>query len=275
MTPSRSGCPNGRVGRQCRGERVERIVSRGVFAGLLAFLLGGLLVGLQPAFAGGSGLLVQVGGSTNPFTAKPPPVFSVPSILPGTSLAREVSALNASGDTGSLSLRTQSVQERGGPVDGAGSYGCDTPGGFADQLAVQVWGSVGSSRQELYSGSVCDLEARPVLLESTLKAGSKADYTLTAQLPRSVGDDFMGASATWTFVWQLTATAGSVIGSVHLAAHSSAGQATAKQAHAGGVLAFTGSQPAALLAAGLAAVLVGVLLALAVRWAGGPIRRRA
>lgn len=242
----------------CNRARTQRRTAQRLLAGVFTAVLVVFPLVTPTAFAGDGGLLIQVGGVSSPFTSNPPPIFSGPPILPGGSMRSDVSAKNASGVGASLSLRAEQVEEKGGSLGARGSYDCSTAGGLADQLAVQVWATTGGSHDELYDGSVCHLEASPTLLTQSLQPGSRADFNVIAALPRTAGNDLMGASTTWTFIWQLTGSAG-VVGSVHVSAQSSAGGGGGA-GHGGGGLAFTGADLDLLVAVGAAAILAGVCI---------------
>lgn len=184
----------------------------------------------------------------------------------------EVSVENESDVSGVMSLRAGDVVEHGGASRASDSYSCSTPGGLAGELEVQVWATVGASHDEVYDGTVCQLEERNALLAQDMVEGSRASFSVIAALPRSAGDDLMGASATWTFVWQLTASTGGVVGRVDVAAQSSAGHASAGSGHPGGTLAFTGTDLRIVMALGLAAIVAGVCIGLLSELRGGSRR---
>lgn len=232
-------------------------------AALAAVLLAGIgtAVGSSPAFASGSGLLVELPGDPAGWTANPTvAMFGAQNMVPGQSITGTIGVRNTGTGPGLISLAFSGVN---GALAGELEYSVGPPGRPAD------------GRPE----TLAALE-QGVVMDPDLAPGATDGYQITVTFPAGAGNQWQGRSTSFDIVWSLTDTgleAGSGgAPSVGSPAPGPAGETSSvivagagSQASAApsmlGRLAFTGGAVALPVEIGVAAVVLGSLAVTAAR----------
>lgn len=224
-----------------------------------ALCLGGVFsVGLTGSAQADSAPQLEVKVGNGAWTSSPPPMFDIRHLEPGSTISSEVRVRDVGAGAGSLSLQASDVVEITGVIGVSRPFTCGAADGLADHLMINLAQRRDGTLSTLFSGNLCALEARSAELTSTpLQPGAEAAYVVAAYLPKGVGNQEQGASASWSLAWRITSDSGD---SSAVVTRVLGEKATRGGSH--GLLAFTGFDAMSWAAAGLLSALFGLFLLL-------------
>lgn len=205
-----------------------------------------------PAFGISSNLSVRIAGDGAGWTSTPKkPMLDPGAIVPGQTVTGTADLRNQSSVPAVLSLHLSGVK-----------------GTLAPELEYSV--SLAQDAGPVWRGTLATL-VKGIVVDPRMAAGRTDTCQVAVTFPAGAGNEWQGASASFEEVFTLVQGSSLVSGSEHGAGVSASSVVVPSAAQGPpssrptGALAFTGQRVYSMLAAGLGAVSLGVLLTVAPR----------